>query len=128
MTSLSLRSDGRYQPGLLLADNAHAIAYWMWGDRRAQWCESLAHDLELARPLTRYAPHSRQWVAAILCAAAVDAGRNKRPGSWSHALTSIAAATELDRTDVLARHQELVDMGLARPRGVVTPYTSRRAG
>ena len=81
------------------------LADWEWGARRAAWVVELAEDLISCGVVG--SERLDEWAAAVLCAAAVDSGRDRRPQGWSRTLSAITGLTGVDRPTILARHREL---------------------
>jgi hypothetical protein len=114
-------SGPQWDPTHSLGENVQALAQWEWGGLRAEWVAYLARDVRHLALAAQDGTVAREWGAAVLCAAAVDAGRDRRASTWARTLSAITERTGVSRAAALARWAELQRLGLARPR-VLPPY------
>ena len=94
----------RFDAARPLRDNVTAIAAWEWGERRAAGAADLADQVAV-----QAIDDQAEWTAAILCAAAADSGRDRKPG-WYRTLTAISEMTGVAREAMLARYAQLATL------------------
>lgn len=105
----------RFAPARSLGDNVFDIARPLWGKARAEWTMWLATDL-IAEIPDADGEARREWVAAILWAAAIDAGMGRDRELWAHILDDIQTATGVAAECAQLRFDQLRDLVLDRPR------------
>lgn len=85
------------------------------------WVPPFAPARPLADDLVAELPHAdrgerREWTAAILWAAALDAGMDRDEWLWAHVVDDITTATGVLAERARGRFEQVRELGLARPR------------
>lgn len=93
----------RFDAALSPRENVVTIAAWEWGLRRAEWAGVLVDEIQPGIITTE---NAAEWTAAVLCAAAADAGRDRKPG-WSRTLTAISEMTGVSKEVMLSHFAQL---------------------